>query len=84
MLMQKNAEAAVREARLAEALAPRNAQVLATLCLALRESGLAQEAEPHCRAALEIADRVFPEYQFLTIREVRIVAEQEHHDFRRH
>jgi hypothetical protein len=65
---------AIHEARAAVLLASGWAEAHATLCQALIGAGRADEAEPSCAAALEIADRVHPEYQYLRLPAVRAVA----------
>jgi len=65
---------AIREARAAVLLAPEWAEAQATLCQALVGADRAAEAALSCAAALEIADRVHPEYQYLRVPAVRAVA----------
>ncbi len=65
---------AIREARAAVLLAPEWAEAQATLCQVLAAADRAAEAAPSCAAALEIADRVHPDYQYLRVPAIRAVA----------
>jgi hypothetical protein len=72
-LMQNNIDKAFQEAQMAAELAPDSAEMQAVLCQALLKSqqpGL----DLVCRKALEIAQRVYPEYQLNRMPAVMVVS----------
>jgi len=71
---QKKWDDALREAQTATQLSPDSAETQAILCRVLTEMSRSAEAHPVCLAALSIARRVHPEYQFLRIANVRAIA----------
>lgn len=78
-LGQNRIEAALADGGIGAELAPNNAEARAALCLALLTAQRNAEAEPHCKAALMIADRVYPQYQYLRIPAIRTLAQRLSH-----
>ncbi|HSE26908.1 MAG TPA: phospholipid carrier-dependent glycosyltransferase [Gemmatimonadales bacterium] len=74
LLQAERVDEAIIAAQEAVSLAPRSAEAQATMCRALVGAGRTPEAQPFCSAALEIADRVHPDYQYLRVPAVRAVA----------
>lgn len=60
-------ERALEEARQAVAIAPSSAEAQAIMCQVLAAAGRTPEALSYCAKAVEIADRVYPEYQYRNI-----------------
>ncbi len=76
LITRKGWDDALREAQKAMQLFPDSAEVQATLCQVLTQTNRREEAQPVCEAALSIARRVHPEYQFLRVPNVRGIAAQ--------
>jgi hypothetical protein len=58
---------AIEEAREAIAITPSSAEAQAMMCQVFAAAGRKPEALPYCAKAVEIADRVYPEYQYRNI-----------------
>jgi hypothetical protein len=74
LLAQKKWDAALGEAQTATQLSPDSAETQAVLCQALTQISRTEESQPVCQAALSIARRVHPEYQFMRVASVRAIA----------
>jgi len=73
-LAEKRSDEAITAAREAVDLAPWLAETQGIMCQVLAGTGRQDEAWPFCEKAIEIANRVYPEYQYIRIPPVRAAA----------
>ncbi len=73
LLMQKQWDAALIEAQTAAHLSPGSAEIQAILCQVMLQMNRRAEGQQACQLALAIAQKVYPEYQFLRVPAIRAI-----------